>query len=351
MYIVIAILIFGVLITVHELGHFLAARACGVRVDEFAIGMGPVLLKKQGEQTLYTLRALPVGGFCAMAEDEGESDDPNAFVNKSWWKRTIILISGAAMNIFAGFIVLLFIVNGSSLFLNPVVTDFYEGCPYEGADALKAGDEFYKIDGHRIYFKSNVSMYLDWEGETVHDIVVLRDGEKVTLDNFELTKVNYTIDGEQYQMYGFIFSQESGGFLSVIKNAWFGCVDYVRMVWMGLSQLVTGAVGLKDLAGPVGIVGMINDVGTSAQTTSAAAYNTAYLAAFIAVNLGVMNLLPIPALDGGRIAFLLVTTVVEKITRKKINPKYEGYIHGAFLIALFGLMAVVMFSDIYKLVT
>lgn len=354
MYIVIAIIIFGLLITIHELGHFLAARACGVRVDEFAIGMGPVLLKKLGKpdkqagQTLYSLRAFPIGGFCAMAEDE-DSEDPNAFVNKSWWKRTIILVSGAGMNFLAGFIVLLFIVNGSTYFVSPVVTSFYEDCPYVGENALQPNDEIYEIDGHRIYFKSNVSFYLDRQGGDVHDIVVIRDGEKVQLDDFKLTRLNYTIDGQEYQLFGFRFEDKPGGISDTLKFSWYGSLDFVRMVWLGLSDLVSGGVGLKDLSGPVGIVNIINDVGTASETTAQAAFSISYLAAFIAINLAVMNLLPIPALDGGRIAFLLVNTVVEKTTKRKLNPKYEGYIHGAFLIALFALMAFVMFNDIYNI--
>jgi regulator of sigma E protease len=159
-FIFIGILIFGIFIAVHELGHFLAAKACGVKVTEFSIGMGPKLYKKQKGETLYSLRALPIGGFCAMDEDEGESDDPRAFVNKAWWKRFIILVAGAFMNFLVGFLVLLVLVPGSGRYRQPVLTGFYEGCPYDSPDGLREGDEFYKLDGHRIYFKSDLDLFI-----------------------------------------------------------------------------------------------------------------------------------------------------------------------------------------------
>lgn len=349
MYIIIAIIIFGLLITTHELGHFIAAKLCGVKVSEFAVGMGPALLKKQKGETLYALRAFPIGGYCAMDEDS-ESGDPDAFVNKSWWKRFIILVSGAAMNFVTGFIILLIIVPGAQSFQSPVITNFYEGCPYEDVNGLQEGDVFYKIDGHRIYFTANISTYLERGSGETYDIELIRDGEKVVLEDYKMTPVEYTVDGETVQKYGFFFGVKETGILAGIRDSWYCAMDFVRMVWMGLSDLITGAVGLKELSGPVGIVGIISDVGETAPTTTAAAFSISYLAAFIAVNLAVMNLLPIPALDGGRILFLLVGAVVEAVSKKKLNPKYEGYVHAAGMILLLGLMAFVMFNDVYKLI-
>lgn len=348
MYIVIAIIIFGVLIATHELGHFTAAKLCGVRVNEFAIGMGPVLFQRRHGETVYSLRLLPLGGFCAMDEDEA-SDDPRAFTNQSWWKRLIILVAGAGMNFLTGFIVLLFIVPGSPNFMAPVVTGFFEDCPYESEQGLLEGDQFYKIDGNRVYFSSNIGLLLSRGNYGEHDIVVIRDGEKLELEDYEIVPVEYKIDGQTVQKYGLYFGVEEQGFLAGLKNTWYCALDFVRMVWMGLSDLVTGAVGLRELSGPVGIVNIINDVGQSAETVRGAAFGIAYLAAFIAVNLAVMNLLPIPALDGGRILFLLVTALVEKVFKRRLDPKYEGYVHAAGLVLLLGLMAVVMVNDVIRL--
>lgn len=347
MYIIIAILIFGLLICTHELGHFAAARLCGVRVSEFAIGMGPALWKRQKGETLYALRVLPIGGYCALGEDE-ESEDPRDFVNQSRLKRLVILAAGAAMNFLTGFIILLFIIPNSGGFLSPVITGFYENCPYQSEDGLQEGDILHSIDGHRIYFTSNISLYLQ-RGDGEYDIELLRDGEKVLLEDYVMVPVEYQEQGISVLKYGLHFGEKKTGFLNNVKNSWYCALDFVRMVWMGLADLVSGAVGLKDLSGPVGIVTVISDVGQSAQNTAVAALSISYLAAFIAVNLAVMNLLPIPALDGGRILFLLVVGGVEFVTKRKLSPKYEGYVHALGMVLLLGLMGVVMFNDIYKL--
>ena len=348
MYIILAILMFGVLIAVHELGHFLAAKACGVRVEEFAIGMGPALWKKQGEETLYSLRLLPIGGYCAMAGEDEELDDPRAFTSQTPWKRIIILVAGAAMNFLIGLVLIFIVFSGAKSFSAPVVTDFFEGCPYESADGLHENDRFYSIDGHRIWFSSNVTTYLSRHG-TTHDIVVIRDGEKVRLDAFKIEPLEY--EGMEGKYYGFHFGAAQEATLGAkLKNTWYCSLDFVRMVYMSLGDLIGGAVGVKDLSGPVGIVSLMNDVGNESENTSDALLNIAYLAGFIAVNLAVMNLLPIPALDGGRIFLLLVTLLIEAVTRRRLDPKYEGYIHTVGMVLLLGLMAYVMFNDIVKIV-
>ena len=219
---------------------------------------------------------------------------------------------------------------------------------YQGEDALQVGDTIWSIDGHRIYFTTNVSEYLARGGDT-HDIVVKRDGEKVALNDFYLVAREYP--GQDGKMYGFYFGTKPATFGAKLQTTWYSAMDFVRMVWMGLSDLFAGAVGVKDLSGPVGIVSMMNEVGKESATKAAAFSNIAYFSAFIAVNLAVMNMLPLPALDGGRVFCLLVTWVLERLTRKKIDPKYEGYIHTAGLVLLLALMAYVMYNDISKLVT
>ena len=184
MYIVIAIIMFGVLIAIHEFGHFATAKACGVRVDEFSIGMGPAIIKKQRGETLYSLRILPIGGFCAMGEDE-ESQDPRAFPNQSFWKRFLILCAGSFMNFLLGVILIVVMYGGAEAFRAPIITDFLDGCQYNTPETFQAGDEFYSIDGNRIYLISDVSMFLE-RGNGVYDIVMLRDGQKVEFKDMKL---------------------------------------------------------------------------------------------------------------------------------------------------------------------
>ena len=347
-YILLAIFLFGVLIAIHEFGHFAVAKACGVKVEEFAVGMGPALWKKQKGETLYALRAIPIGGYCAMAGEDSSSEDPRAFTNAPFWKRVLILCAGSFMNFLLGFVIVLLLYSNAAAFRAPILDGFMDGCPYEGAEALQVGDRFYSIDGHRIYEYYDVSDFLS-RGDGVYDIVVIRDGEKLALDGFPMEPVEY--EGYENKMYGFYFGVEEATPLVKIRHAWESCMEFVRMVWQGLEQLITGKVGIKDMSGPVGIVDLMAETGEQSASVADALYNIFYLGAFIAVNLSVMNMLPIPALDGGRVFLLLVTTVIEAITRKKLDPKYEGYIHAAGMVLLLGLMAVVMFNDIVRIVT
>ncbi len=349
MYILLAILGFGILIAVHEFGHFAAAKACGVRVEEFSIGMGPALWKKQKGETLYALRVLPIGGYCAMTgENEAVEGDERAFSSQPAWKRLIILAAGSFMNFLIGLVLLVIVFSSARAYSTPVITEFFEGCPYESADGLQVGDQFYKIDGHRIYFSNNVSEYLA-RGSDVHDIVVIRDGQKVELKDFELKLVDYPEEGGKY--YGFRFGVQEMNFSQKLQYSWYCALDFVRMVYNSLRDLLAGAVGVKDLSGPVGIVSMINDVGQESAGFVDALLNIAYFMAFIAVNLAVMNMLPIPALDGGRVFLLAVTWIIEHITRRKVDPRIEGYIHTGGMVLLLALMAFVMYQDIFRIVT
>ena len=348
MYIFIAIVAFLTMILLHELGHFLTAKACGVRVEEFAVGMGPAIWKKQVGETLYALRAIPLGGYCAMAGEDGElPDDPRAFTNQTPWKRAVILVAGATMNFLTGLVLLLIVFSQSESLNVPVIDSFFEGCPYEADGTLQLGDEFYSIDGHRTWFSSNVSEYLARGGEE-HDIVLIRDGEKVTLNDQTFERKRYP--GEERELIGFRFGTIPATFTNNVRYSWYCAKDFVRMVYMSLHDLLAGAVGVKDLSGPVGIVSMINDVGETSETRAAALINIFYFIAFISVNLAVMNLLPIPALDGGRVFLLIVTAIVEGVTRRKIDPRYEGYIHTAGMVLLLGLMAFVMYQDIARII-
>ncbi|MBQ1281585.1 MAG: site-2 protease family protein [Oscillospiraceae bacterium] len=350
MYILFAILIFSVLIIVHELGHFIAAKSLGVQVNEFSIFMGPKLLQKQGRETLYTLRLLPIGGFCAMEGEDAESENPRAFTSARVWKRAVILAAGSLMNFVAGFLIVLLLYSNAQQFHQPVIESFFDGCPYEASDALQVGDRFYSIDGKRIYQYSDVEFYLSRGEDTVYDIVVIRDGEKVALNNFSMTRIEYETEQGTQLKYGLRYASGEATFGEKLRQSWYNSVNFARLVWISLGDLVGGKVGLNDMSGPVGIVSVISDTGKSAETVRAGIENVLYLGAFIAVNLAVMNLLPIPALDGGRLFALVITGIAEHLLRRKIDPKYEGYIHAAGMILLLAFMAFVTFKDIWKLV-
>lgn len=350
MYVLLAILIFGVLIFTHELGHFLTAKLFGVRVNEFAICMGPAIFRKKVGETTYSLRCIPIGGYCAMEGEDEASDDPGAFTSAKAWKRAIILIAGSLMNFLTGLLILAVMYSSVSAFSTPKIADFYENCPYYGEDALQVGDELYRIDGRRVYLYSDVSMLLGRNQTGIFDLTIKRDGRLVELNDFPMKPQPYEENGQTVYRYGLYFGSEDKTFSTLLKNTWFTALDFARMVWMSLEDLLSGLVSVKDMSGPVGIVSVIAETGSASQTTALAARNISYLAAFIAVNLAVMNLLPIPALDGGRVFFLVVMTFLERIFGRKIDPKYEGYIHGAGMILLLGFIAYVSFRDIWKLI-
>ena len=346
MYVLISIILFGILIAVHEFGHFITAKLSGVKVHEFAIGMGPLLFKKQGEETLYTLRLLPIGGYCAMEGEDEESDDPGSFSAQHPLKKAVILFAGAGMNFLVGLLMLLLVFLYSAPQTN-VITKFMEDCPYQGEQALQIGDEFYKIDGHRVYVTDDISILLGRGGDE-HDIVVRRNGELVKLEDFTVALHEYEeADGLRY---GFYFENRADSFGEKLRYTWNYAMDFAGMVWESLQSLVSGAYGVKDLSGVVGIVGAMNDVGQASETVMVGIINLLYFGAFIAVNLAIMNLLPIPALDGGRIFFLIVLWPIEKLLGHKIDPKYEGYIHSVGLMLLMALMLYVMFNDVIRIV-
>ena len=349
-YILAAILIFGVLIALHELGHFCAAKACGVRVNEFAIGMGPAILKKTKGETTYALRLLPIGGFCAMEGEEEASDDPRALSNQGFWKKLIIFAAGALMNFLTGLVILLVLYGGAKAFYSPTITGFADGCPLQSKSGLQVGDELYKIDGRRVYIYSDVGTLLARNKTGTFDLIVKRDGKLIKLDDFEMKQQLYEVDGEQQLKYGLYFGYEEKTVGTVLKNTWYTALDFARLVWMSLGDLVSGLVSVNDMSGPVGVVSAIAQTGQSAATTADGILNVLYLGAFIAINLAVMNMLPLPALDGGRVFLLLVNTVFTAITKKKIPSKFEGYIHAAGMILLLGFMAFITFKDIWKLV-
>ena len=353
MSVIFAILLFSVLIFVHELGHFTAAKLSGVQVNEFSMFMGPAIWKKQVGETLYAIRCIPIGGYCAMEDEDGGSDNPRSFDKAAWWKRLIILAAGAAMNFLIGVVLMVIVVLMGSVCLPgkqtavPVIASFEDYATVNGENGLQAGDRIVEVDGEKLYSYSDFSMILSLNPGDVHDITVRRNGEKVVLKDFLLEKHEVTLEnGSTGLRYGINFTLSTPNFWEKLGMAWNQSLDTVRMVRLSLQMLLGGKVGIKDMSGPVGIVSEMSKVAAASDSKVTALLNMLYFGGFIAINLAVMNLLPIPALDGGRIVCLLITVVVEAITKKKINPKYEGYLHGAGMILLLALMAIIMFKDV-----
>ena len=350
MTILFAILLFSLLIFVHELGHFLAAKASGVRVKEFAMFMGPAIFKKQVGETLYSLRCIPIGGYCAMEGEDGGSDNPRAFDKAAWWKKLLILVAGAAMNFIIGVMLMVVVCLPVQQVVVPVIDSFEGYATVDDGNGLQTGDRILEVDGETILVYSDFSLMLKLNEGEVHDLVVERNGQKVVLDDFRMEKHEVVkADGTTQKLYGMNFSIADLDFGGKLRHAWNQCLDTVRLVRLSLQMLFSGQAGLADMTGPVGIVSHMSQVAESSESWLDAALNLLYYGAFIAINLAVMNLLPIPALDGGRVVGVLITALVEAITRKKIDPKFEGYLHGAGMILLLALMAIIMFKDIFVL--
>ena len=350
MTIIIAILLFSLLVFVHELGHFLTAKACGVQVNEFSIFMGPAIFKKQVGETLYAIRCIPFGGYCAMEGEDGDSENPRAFGRAAWWKKLLILIAGAAMNLIMGILLLAVVFAPEKRYISPVISEIDPNSSVCVPGGLQPGDRILKVDGERVYMQQDFSMLLSLNPSDTHDLVVKRNGEKVRLDNFLMEKREFpNEDGTVSLRYGFSFTLEDSDFGSFLNHVWFTAVDTVRLVRLSLKMLFTGQAGIKDMTGPVGIVQQISLTAQQSPDTFSAVMNVLSFGAFIAINLAVMNMLPIPALDGGRVFCLLVTVLIEAITHKKVNPKYESYIRAAGMVLLLGLMAVVTFEDIFRI--
>jgi regulator of sigma E protease len=340
--ILMALFAFGLLIMVHELGHMVAAKRSGVKVEEFWIGMGPQLWAHEFGETKYCLRLLPIGGACVMEGENGEEEgtaSERSFAKASRPRRLVILAAGVVMNFITGFVILLFLMPGAQdgRMVVPTLDGFYEGFQHEGADGLMAGDTFLEIDGYRIHQRSDVDTAIQRgaaDGE--FDILVRRNGEKVLISDLKM-RPDVEVDGRM--LYGLRFATAEITLPLRMQTAFWESVNLARVIWDSLHDLVTGEVGMDQLSGPIGVTGVM------AQTAQISLRSFWYLVAFISINLGVMNLLPIPALDGGRILFL----AVEAVRGKPLSPKIEGYVNALGLVLLFGLMIYATGNDVFRL--
>lgn len=350
LYILFAIILFGIMIAIHEFGHFFTAKMFRVKVNEFAIGMGPAVWSKTKGETKYSLRAFPIGGFCAMEGEDEDTGDPRAFSRQAAWKRVIILCAGSVMNFLMGLVIVVLLYTGITAVRAPVITEFAEGFQHEGQQGLMVGDRITEVDGRGIWCYDNVIVFLNRNDGNGIDLEVIRDGKKVVLEDFQMPIREYTYQGEVYRGFGLIFGEiEELSALGRLKYGFLQTADYVRTVWISLADLVTGRVSISQMSGVIGIVDIVSEVGASAPTVRDGMLNVLNIMALIAVNLAVMNLLPIPALDGGRILFIILNGIVFLLFRRRIPEKYEGYVHtGAFFLLIF-LMILIAFKDVWNI--
>ncbi|HPY84067.1 RIP metalloprotease [Ruminococcus sp. XPD3002] len=350
MSIVIALIIFGLIVTVHEFGHFICAKLSGIRVLEFAIGMGPKIIQKKKGETMYSLRALPVGGYCAMEGEDAQTDDERGFRNAKLWKRVIVLAAGAFMNFVLGFLLLLVmssmfdavpttVIKGFSGVRNDDDTVTYYAQSYE--TGLRHGDKIVKMDGTAIYSILDLNYMFATTDRDVHEVVVKRDGKRVTLDGvvFHDDQTGETLD------FGLVTKDKNPLTVTGCASDIFKSMGHI--VGMSLKQILTGKAKKEDVSGPVGVVTAINESTQESESTEDAIFNLIYMAALITINVGIFNLLPIPGLDGGRLLFCLI----ELIRRKPVKPEHEGYVHLAGMILLFGIMIFATYNDIVRLIT
>ena len=342
-YILITVLVIGFLTFIHEFGHYITAKNRGAYVYEFALGMGPAIFKKKKGDTTYALRLLPIGGYVSMEGEDEESTDENAFGRKKVWQRIIIVAAGAIMNLILGVVIVATILSMDDLIATNKVLYFHEGAVSQQT-GLQENDEILSIDGRKVWSGTDISFLMTRSDDGIFDMTVRRDGEKVELEDvtFQTRKEGkYTVI-----TYDFVILGEEPTILNVIENSFKQSASMARLVWLSLFDLVTGRYGLTDLSGPVGTVNIIADVASSAVQSKEGLMATLNIMAFISINIGIFNLMPLPALDGGRLFFL----VIEGIRRKPIKPKHEGFIHGAGLVLLLLLMLVVTFNDIVNLI-
>ena len=369
--------IFLVMITLHEFGHFIMAKSLGVNVLEFSIGMGPAIFKKQGKSTLYSVRIFPIGGYCSLEGEDGGSEDKRAFCNQKLWKRFLIVSAGAILNLLLGFILFAVFVGVTSPFATNVVDKVVENS-YLAESGVMPGDRIIKINGHGINFYNDIGLYSDEyvEGNDIQ-LTVKRGGEKLDFQvkpSSAKTTVTY---GEGYAdieeivngsepayrreqvdvpaeyvgksstdsrlIIGFEAKKEEVTAFNILPQAWYNTVYITKGIYMAFAELITGKSGLENMAGPVGVAQVVDGAVKSGEQSGV---NILLIVAMLTVNLGIFNLLPLPALDGGRLFFM----VIELVRGKPVPPEKEGIVHTVGLILLLALAVVVCFNDIMRLV-
>ena len=334
------VLMFALIVIIHELGHFVAARLFKVKVNEFAVGMGPKLWSKQKGETLYSIRALPIGGFCSMEGEDASSADENSILNKKPWQKLIIFAAGAIMNFLLAWILFVLIVGYKGVISNEV--DYVEtGSPMSVA-GLQADDTILAVNGEKVDTFNDTLEKIQKEKSSYIFSIQTKEGQ---IKELAVTP-SLSEDGTNY--FGFAVKRVNVGFIDMFKEGLNETIFIIEQTLDGFVQLITGQVKVDQLAGIVGVVQISSqawDQGMEVSVT-AAVMQIVYIGAFLSANLGVFNLLPLPALDGGRIIFSLI----EIVRRKPISAEKEGMVHFIGIVLLMILMVVVLYNDIVRVI-
>lgn len=339
--IILAILVFSLIVFIHELGHFLLAKMNKIRVDEFSIGMGPRLISKVKGETRYSWKLFPIGGSCMMGEDDVDDMSEGSFNSKSVWARISVVAAGAIFNFILAFIFAVIIV-GYTGYDKPIISGVVPGFSAE-AEGMQAGDRIVRMNGKKINLWREVTYYnMFHAGETV-ELVYERDGAKheVTIVPKQDEDGNYLLGVTSPKEY------KKANVLTAMQYGVYEVKFWISTTLESLKMLVTGNVGVDQLSGPVGIVDVVDDTYQQSKAYGALVVLMQMLniGILLSANLGVMNLLPLPALDGGRLVFL----IIEAIRGKRVAPDKEGMVHFVGMMLLFALMIFVLFNDLKRI--
>lgn len=330
-----ALVAFLFLIVIHEFGHFIAAKLLGVRVNEFAVGFGPKIFHKKGKETEYSLRLVPLGGFCAMEGEDEQSNDESAFCNKAPWRRFLIVVMGAAFNIIFGIILVGVTLLPQKTFTTTTVAKFSDTATSNAAGGLMVGDEILEVEGRKIYTTYDLSYNFSAVDDGKLDLKVRRNGKNINLKDVHFATEKY--EGYNVISVDFWVKGEKSTPLTFMSNTLKTSFSYSRIVVFSLVDMIGGRYHISDISGPVGVTDVIG------QAVKTSAMDLIAVMALITINLGIMNLLPIPALDGGRLLFILI----EMIFKKPVPQKYEKWIHAIGLMVLLGFMVLITLKDIW----
>ena len=377
---IVTIVMFLVMVSLHEFGHYIVARILDFKILEYAIGFGPAIFKKEKNSILYSIRVIPFGGYCKFEGEDEESTDPRAFSNRPVWRRILVVAAGGVFNIILGFVLFTAMMPSLSPVLTNEIASVVENSYLQDAGVM-SGDKIIEINGKNIDFYNDISLYTSTlSADEKINLTIKRDKEKLKLDimpSQQKVIYNYQEDGVEYissingkeeknfipysdklqkqndligksetqtrYIIGFTPAQKEITILNILPNAWNNTKFVVKLVYTSLWDMITGKVGMEQMSGPVGIVNEVNNAVSQGDDSWLYVLN---LMALLTINLGVFNLLPFPALDGGRLFFM----IVELIRRKPIPPEKEGVVHAIGMLLLFGLIIFISFSDIMKLI-
>ena len=345
-YILLGILFFGVIILVHELGHFAFAKLFKVGINEFSVGFGPKLFSKKGKDgVIYSLRAIPIGGYVSMVGEDEKVDDENAFSSKPVWQRIIITAAGAAMNIILGIILTGILVGSAERIYSTTVSGFNvvsesgEKLEFEEFLGIRVGDTIKKIGNRKINVRNDFVYEIMFRGDEGVDVTVERDGKDVLIKDVKFG--TFSEDGIVFGNAAFIRTTElEKTFPEFIKQTFCQAFSSIRVLWSSILNIFKGRYGVETLSGPVGVIGQVKE------TASYGWESLVFLLTMLTLNVGIINLLPLPAFDGGRLFFMLI----ELIRGKPVDPKYEGYVHAAGFVLIMIFMIFITYNDIAKLI-